>query len=256
MALESTLAFGQSILLHGIRLTPMLMVAPPVASVPMPAVSRSILLSCLALIFSCLEGAPQAIQLGGMAEMLSIAIWEFILGAFFATGLLAAFATFQFAGRLLDLQIGFGVASLVDIATKNSQPILGALFASTAVVVFFSADAHHALLRMIGLSFDLSPVGAESSFERLEYQSLVHQFSLSYIFGLVLVSPVVIGLYMADFGMALMSKTMPQMNVFFISMAVKVLLGLFLLSLSIGFSEGVIERVWESLFHLTLRPLG
>jgi flagellar biosynthesis protein FliR len=56
--------------------------------------------------------------------------------------------------------------------------------------------------------------------------------------------------------MALMSKTMPQMNVFFISMAVKVLLGLFLLSLSIGFSEGVIERVWESLFHLTLRPLG
>ena len=58
-------------------------------------------------------------------------------------------------GRLLDVQIGFGIAQVFDPVTRRQVPVLASLFDQLAIVVFFLANGHHVLLR--GLASRMEP---------------------------------------------------------------------------------------------------
>src|SRR5262252_2115767 len=72
-----------------------------------------------------------------VAAFAGMAAAEALLGALLAFGVLTAFAAFQLAGRLLDLQLGFGVATLIDPATRGHAPLLGTLLSMAGVALFF-----------------------------------------------------------------------------------------------------------------------
>jgi flagellar biosynthetic protein FliR len=59
------------------------------------------------------------------AMLVEAGIYEFFIGALMAFGLFAAFGAFLFGGRILDLQMGFGVANLINPSTNTQGPLLG-----------------------------------------------------------------------------------------------------------------------------------
>lgn len=244
MTFSSMLAWAMSVLLISVRVAMLFVVAPPFAGVPVPPLARVILVLTLA---AGLIGnvAPLSVDLD-IGSLAGAVLHEAVVGGVFATGLFAAFAAFQFAGRLLDFQIGFGVASLVDIATKNSLPLLGTLLSMLAAVFFFAIDGHHAVLRLLSLSISKLPPG--SSISSLDAGPLLAQFGTCFSFGLILVAPVVLCLFLVDIGMAFMSRTMPQMNVFVMSMSLKVMVGLVVLAISVPFAGAAMHRVYDAMF--------
>lgn len=240
-------------LLVSARLAMVFIAAPPFAGIPVPAMARIIVVVALAA--GLVGAAPQAVMRGMDVEALAAAVlFEVVVGGIFAAGLFAAFAAFQFAGRLLDFQIGFGMASLVDIATRNNMPLIGALLSMLAAIFFFAIDGHLVLLRLIHLSLEKLPPGG--SVASLDIASVVAQFATCFSFGLMLVAPIVLCLLLVDFGMAFMSRTMPQMNVFVMSMALKVLIGLVVLAISLPLAGGAIRRVFDATFNAWFRMLA
>ena len=103
--------------------------------------------------------------------LLWAAILEVGLGMVLAFGVHAAFAAFGLAGQLLDLQIGFGAGNVFDPVTRANSPVLGAIFNSLAVVVFFTVDAHHAFIR--GIAFSVAQLPPGSMALHLPLQALV-----------------------------------------------------------------------------------
>jgi len=220
--------------------------SPVFGAVKIPTQAKVVLVVGLSL------GLANALSLQGIESislswLVSVVISEMLIGAAIAATLFIGFASFNLAGRLLDFQIGYGIAGLVDIATRNNMPLIGSVISMTAVLIFFGLDGHWALLQVVKLSFTAMPVG--SSIFDLNLANLIAYFGSCYVFGFAVVAPVVLCLFLVDIGMAFMSRTMPQMNVFVMSLALKVIVGISALAISLPFAGGTIKRVFESIFE-------
>lgn len=154
-----------------------------------------------------------------LIELANAVFAELLLGAVLAFGLYTAFGAFLLAGRLIDFQAGFGAASLFDPTTNEQNPLFGTLLMMLAAVIFFAADLHHVLLKGFVYSFELHPVG--SQFLQLNMEDVTRQFGLMFVMGVMLAGPIIGILLLVDAGVAIMSRSMPQMNVYFLFLPLK-----------------------------------
>ena len=169
---------------------------------------------------------------------------ELLLGASLAFGFLVAWSATQIAGRVLDIQLGYGAASVLNPATQTPAPLIGSVLGMAAVAVFLALDGHHVLIRALALSVQHYPPGVLA----LDMDLSEHlRFSgAMFTFGLALAAPVMLSLLLADIAMAVMSRSMPQLNVFVLSFSVKIVLGLMGLALSVKFAGAVLTGLFES----------
>jgi flagellar biosynthesis protein FliR len=243
--------WGMGTLLVSIRISMLFLATPLFGGVPIPRTARIILILGLA---SALAHNVTTPVLTSLPQLFLMCVHEAVIGGAIAAGLFIGFGVFHFGGRLLDMQIGFGVANLIDIASKNIAPLLGTLFSMTAVVVFFAIDGHLAMLRVVQFSIDKLPPG--NGIDVLNIGALIAQFGTCFSFGFVIVAPVVACLFLIDSAVALMSRTMPQMNVFVMSMALKVLVGLGLLATIVPMAGNTMRHVFETIFSGWMKVLG
>lgn len=246
MSLSAIPAWALGILLISVRIAMLFIATPLFGAIPIPPLARVILVVSLAAGMAGALPVPIVVPLD-LPSLAMQVLHEAVVGGVVAAALFGAFAAFQFAGRLLDFQIGFGVASLVDLATRNNAPLLGTLLSMLAAVFFFAIGGHLALFRLVSQSLSTFPPGG--SIASLDLGGLIAQFGLCFSFGLVLVAPVVLCLFLVDVGMAFMSRTMPQMNVFVMSMALKAMVGLAVLAIAVPFAGAAMRRLFDAMFH-------
>lgn len=178
------------------------------------------------------------VLLAGMAEALT--------GLTLAFGVFAAFGAFSVAGKILDVQTGFGLGNIYDPVTRAGAPMFATLLNMVAVAVFFGMDAHHALLR--GMAFSLQQVAPGSGFRALDVEAAIRQFGLMFSLGVAMVIPVMLCLLLAETGLAVVSRVLPQMNVFVVGVPVKIVVGLAVFALTLGTLQPVMARVYASIF--------
>jgi len=233
-----------AVLLVAIRIGPLFILAPLFGSRETPVRVR--VLFALALAAMLVAGGLPAlnVDLSSFGSVVAAAVVEVVFGAAFAFGLLAMFAAFMFAGRLVDLQIGFGVANLIDPVSRRQAPLLGTALNSLAILVFFAVDGHHLILRGLAYSLEKFPPG--SPLTQINATAIFAQFGLIFSYGLMLVAPAVFALLLLDLAFALISRTMPQMNVFIVSMPLKVVVGLLVLAISMRYWQPAMRKLFES----------
>jgi flagellar biosynthesis protein FliR len=234
--------------LIALRLGVALLLTPVLAFGSVPARFRLIFVVALAALLVAATGARAPAGAQDVVAFAAMAAAEAMLGALLAFGVLAAFAAFQLAGRLLDLQLGFGVATLIDPATRGHAPLLGTLLWMAGAMLFFAIDAHHALIGAFALSLQSVPPGRPLG--ELALAPIVAQFGLMFSFSLAIAAPVVFMLLLVDTVVAVMARTMPQMNIFFLSLPLKILVGLLVLALSVVHIGPVARRCFESIFAM------
>ncbi len=256
VAAEPYQAFLLGVFLLTLRISPVFMMTPLLQAFAVPATIR--VLVVIGLSFGLALGIP-AEQLPlplalGTGGLVTAACTEFTLGATLALGVLTAFAAVSMAGRLMDVQVGFGIAQVFDPATHRQVPILQAAFDRFAVVLFFLLDGHHALLRGIAYSLERFPLARHWSIDAAAPWVLKHVAAL-FGLGLALAAPVVVCLLMVELALGVVARNLPQVNMFVIGVPVKIIVGLTALTLwSSGIGSamsrvyGSIYQAWDSVF--------
>lgn len=239
-------SWGFAALLASIRIGVLFVNTPVFGNIPVPSIAKIVLILGLGAGFATKLNIS-AIDTIQTSWVISTILAEILIGAAMASALFASFAAFNIGGRILDFQIGYGIAGLIDIATKNNMPLIGSILTMVATMLFFVIDGHLAILKMVQLSYDAFPVG--SNIFNLNIGSLIAYFGTCFSFGFMVVAPVVLCLFLVDIGMAFMSRTMPQMNVFVMSLALKVVVGLIVLAITIPFAGGIIRKIFDSIFE-------
>lgn len=173
-------------------------------------------------------------------------IRELGVGFLMAFGVYCAFGAFEFGGRILDLQMGFGVANLLNPSTHEQSPLLGTTLLITGVMTFYLLQGHHWIARGILQSYQWFPLGG--AIPELRAEPVLKQFGLMFSIGMVLVSPAVVTLLLLDGAMAVAVRTMPQVNIFMLSIPVKIVVGLLVLVLSIPLLNDVFQTIFASVF--------
>ncbi|KAF0813407.1 hypothetical protein IGB42_02336 [Andreprevotia sp. IGB-42] len=240
-------------LLCATRLATAISLTPVLAGVGVPVRLRLFLV--LALSF-CLAG----MGLSGLPpvptdvlDLVGMMLSELLFGAALAFGVFTAFGAFSLAGHLLDFQIGFNVGALFDPVSRRQTPILSRLFDLFAVLVFFVTQLHHTLLRAFAATLEAVPLGAFKG--AVSPLVMAEQVSRMFVQGLKLAAPVMICLLLVELGMAVLSRNIPQLNVFVISLPLKVLIGLSMLAFSLRYLAPTVSKTLNMIFPFWERLL-
>lgn len=246
MNLTIETALLTTILLVFMRISALLLMTPLFAIAPVPLRIRILIMLSFAIVLTAVLPPDKMVGLVTMAGLMGAMLNELVIGAMMAFGLFAAFAVFMFGGRIIDFQMGFGVANLIDPATNSQGPMLGTALNLMAVATFFLLDGHHMLLR--GLAYSLETVPPGTTLASLQLAPIVAQFGLMFVYGLTLVAPVVFTLLLLDVGLAVAARTMPQVNMFIVSLPLKIFVGLSMLALSLHYIGPLIGKIFQSIF--------
>ena len=165
-------------------------------------------------------------------ELVFLMIQEFILGLIMGYILYLAFAGLQLAGQLVEVPMGFGMVNVLDPQTGGQMPIIGQLYYLTAIWLFLLVNGHHILLNVLAQSFKILPVGKLFYFTK-GLPLIIKNFSQLFWLALQVAIPIIGVLFLTDVGLGVLSKLIPQINVFILGFPIKVFLGITLLILSL-----------------------
>lgn len=247
MTLQVDFAWLALVLLVGLRVAPLFFMAPVFGSAPAPNLFRAVLALALSVAVVAASGVTLAEPPASIAQLLAYGATEIVVGAALAFGLAAAFAAFLFAGRLMDFQLGFGIANLIDPVTRAQAPLIGTGLNLLAVTLFFALDGHHLLVRALAFSLEHFPPGRFVG--ELNFAAVGAQFGAMFTLGLALAAPVLFAVLLLDLAFALASRSMPQMNVFIIAIPFKIVLGLLVLAATLRYGGATMMKVFESVFR-------
>ncbi len=239
-----------AVLLLSLRLSAVFLFTPILYAFSIPATARVLIVVGLAVGLASGLPSERFAELASMntGALFAAAMTEVALGATLALAILAAFAAISMAGRLIDVQIGFGMAQVFDPATHRQVSTLTAAFDKLGVVVFFLVNGHHALLRGIAYSLERFPLGRAWPVEAAA-PWVVKQMAALFGLGFALTAPVVVCLLLVELALGVVARNLPQMNMFVIGAPIKVIVGLEALSLWLSASGDAMTRVYGSIYR-------
>ncbi|RQO63583.1 type III secretion protein [Paucibacter sp. KBW04] len=234
-------------LLVWVRIGVLLFLSPFVSAAKLPATVIVLLGFALAgfLVGALQVRAPMSVAAPGSFVFAVIA--EALTGALMGFALQCAFASFSMAGQILDLQMGFGVGTLFDPVTRANTPVLGSVLAMFAVMYFFGVEGHQAFLRGVVFSLEAVPPGTQG------WQSgvvdLLRPVAAMFTTALAVIAPTLFILLLLEVVLMITSRVLPQMNVFFVAVSAKILVGLIVLAITAAFVGPVMSRAYAGLFR-------
>lgn len=230
-----------AILLVSLRIAPTLAFAPPFSLMRIPGSVRLLLSIGLSL---CLVGGHpgQTWQSDFWEQGLFLAaLSELFLGISLAIALQLAFAALLVAGRAVDIQAGFGLALLVDPATRAQMPLVGTLFVYAAAILFFATGGPADLLAIWSQSIVQVPLGRAAIGGDIGV--LAAYLSAVFVMAFGAAGLIMLVLFLIDLAIAFMSRTMPQMNMLLLGFQVKTLATLVMLPIAIALSTSLFLRI-------------
>lgn len=160
------------------------------------------------------------------------------------------------AGGTIDMQMGLSMGATYDPASGAQVTVTSTMLNVLMSLLFFAANGHHTLIRILAVSGQVVPFGAVSLGEDL-YAATIQIFIDCTILGVKLCMPILAAELMGQVGMGILMKVIPQINVFAINIELKVIIGLVLtLVLMTPFSNFMLDAEREMLLALQrLLPL-
>ena len=238
--------------LVAIRLGTVLLFSPIEAIRLLPIHTRLLLVLMLSmLIVGHLPSAPPptdeiALVLGAFAELCN--------GLILSLSIYAAFAVFQIAGQLIDTQMGLNSLAILNPSDHSHEPLSGRLLVMLAVLFFFALDGHHQLLQAFVLSFKLIAPGQCALFNG--FMPIVQQCSFMFSFALILASPIIISLMIIDVSGAVLTRNMPQISTYFLTLPIKFMLGLLVFSLLLNDINPMMKKGFQVCFRTLMQVMS
>lgn len=221
-----------------------------------PALVRIVLalgLAWLTVLATPLDAAA-ATRLDGFNWVVA-ALGELVIGFAFGLVVMVPQAALHVSGWLLDVQAGLSAVTVFNPGAQGDvQSMLGTALALLATVLFFTLDLHLELYRMLAASTQVLPLGQLSA--RPDLAGFFGLLGSSFLLALMVFAPVMLGLFAVDVGVAYATRSMPQANVYFLVLPLKVVVALLLLVATLPFVPAMFERLFRDAFARAPALLG
>ena len=232
VSLTVSLSQIQLFFLVFLRTGAFLMAIPMLSGASVPVIFRiGLCLASSLLIFPLVKLGPLPVSSDVFTLAVSAA-GEVLLGLLAGVAIRLIFEGIQLAGELAGYQMGLAIAEVVDPASEDQVAILSQFMSLMATLVFLILNGHHWLIRTLVESYEIvPPVGFQVNGPVLE--RLTRLTAGMFITGLKAGAPVMVALLLGTVAFGLVARTVPQMNIFVVSMPMNIAVGLLFLGLSL-----------------------
>lgn len=200
------------------------------------------------------RGVPQRMKIG-LSFFLSIIVYSFIPRQIVSyqtilgyasivlkegiVGLLIGYAAnicnsiIYFAGKVIDMEIGFSMVTIFDPQRNEQVTISGSFYSYLVLLLMVVTNMHHFIVRTLIDSFQLIPVSrAIIQWDSL-FSSMLTYMQDYLVIGFRIILPIFAVILMLNVILGILAKAAPQMNMFVIGMQLKILLGLMVMFLTV-----------------------
>ena len=226
-------ALAAAFLLTFARVGTMVMLLPGVGELNLPARVRLTLALVLTAVLLPAHQKAYAVDLTAMGPVLTMLIQEIVIGAVIGLTARLAISALQVAGTVVAQQLGLGFVTTID-PTQNQQGVLvGNFLTLLGITLVFATNMHHMVIAAMNDSYAIFQPG-EMPLVGDAAQHIVRVTATAFRIGIQLSAPFLVFGLLFNLGLGLLSRLMPQMQVFFIGMPLSIMLGLLLLLVVVG----------------------
>ncbi|UXH79776.1 flagellar biosynthetic protein FliR [Roseateles amylovorans] len=165
------------------------------------------------------------IPLNSLPVLLSVVGQQLLIGLAMGFAVRLVFASLEFAGELIGLQMGLNFAGFFDPATGAQGTSSARFFGSMVAFLFIAINGHLMLINSLVESFQAFPVG-EEPFRFLRVAQPQTWGAEVFRIGLWIALPLITMLMFVNLVLGIISRVAPQLNVFSVGFPLTVSIGL------------------------------
>jgi flagellar biosynthesis protein FliR len=227
------------------RVSPMFLLAPPFNSTMVPARARLIIAVGISVGIAPLALHGQAIP-GDALRIAGLALKEIVIGLGFAFSIACLFAAIDAAGSMIDTQIGLTYGSLINPVDNTQSGSISQLYSMVGILVFIAIDGEAWVIRGLSRTYELVPMLATPSISKLT-QAATSAFAGIFTAALEVAGPVLLALILTDVAFGLVSRVVPQLNIFAVGFPMKIIVGLLITAAALPFmSSWFVDQLQRS----------
>ncbi len=181
---------------------------------------------------------------------------EILVGVLMGLVILILIFALELVGHMVGFQMAFSMARAVDSTTETQTNVIGVILIMVGTMLMLALGGDHYLLYSIKESFALIAPG-----HIVVTRDLINELSKmtvnSFVLGFKMSSPAIVVLLSIDITLGIIGKTASKMQIFFVGLPLKISLGLFIVTIILGFLKvmwgvniDVLPETFNNLFRL------
>ena len=186
------------------------------------------------------------VEYNGLIEYAGLVVIESVVGI-----LLGAMASFcvqiiQFAGKLVDMDIGISMAQIMDPTTKVQVGIMGNFYYYMLMLLLIVSGLHQYLVAAIIETYNVIPIGGVK-FGMSVYTTVLNFMSDYFVIGFRIELPIFAATLLLNCILAIIARVAPQMNMFVVGMQLKIFVGIFVILFTIVMLPSVSNFIYNEI---------
>jgi flagellar biosynthetic protein FliR len=234
----------ESFMLIFMRVGAMLFVAPVFGGAAVPTQSKVLFAMVLSLVLLPMVNVPARTLPHDVLPLGWLGVNELLVGLVMGASLVFIFAAVQYAGEIVDFQMGFSIVNLIDPTQDIQIPVMGFFHFLIATLIFLAMDAHHWIIRGLVDSFEIVPL-MTTGFSGLAAASIAKVFGDLFVVAVRIAAPAIAVLMLYNASLGIIAKTVPQINLLIVGFPVRIALGMTVVGLSMTFFHPYLSNAFD-----------
>lgn len=198
------------------------------------------------LLYYTLTPAP-AIEYATVYAYCAIVLKEAVTGLILGFIINICNSIINFAGSIIDMEVGFSMVTLMDPATKEFSSVSGIFYQYIIMLLLVVTGMYQYILKAFAESYILIPVnGAILNSEAL-LSSVIQFMGDSIILGFRICLPVFSVMLILNAVLGVLAKVSPQLNMFAVGLQLKVLVGLAVMFFTASMLPGAADFIFTEM---------
>lgn len=194
------------------------------------------------------------VTISGNIQFILFSVKELFIGFLVGFVMQLFLSVAMIAGDLTDIQLGVGMSKIYDPQSNVSMPVTGSIYNLIYSLIFFATNGHLTFIKIIFYSFEIIPPGSQPlNFGGGEYIALF--FGNMLVLAIKLALPIMAVEIISEIGLGILMRTIPQINIFAVSIQLKLILGLLLIIIALPGIAGFLDTMLNSMLNSMVNSL-
>jgi flagellar biosynthetic protein FliR len=229
-----------------VRLSALMFALPFFSSRVIPAPLKVVCIVTLSVSFYPIVQRQSIPVPFGAVHLGLLILGELLVGLLIGFVAQVLFASIQLGGELMNQQMGLSLASILDPQNGQQSSIISNFQYILAFLLFFTGHAHHWVIQAMAESLHAIPL-LGSTLPTTVVPFLVQLFSKAFVMAVQIAAPIIAALLLANVGMGIVARLVPQMNVFILSFPVTIGVWLIMLAGTLPYYTGSLWTLFGQL---------
>ena len=228
------------------RMSGCVMFNPILGRYSIPAVVR-VGLTLMLSVFSYQAIPVKELEVSSFLVLFVLLLQQLLIG--FAVGYIIQLfmASILVSGEAMDMQIGLSMSKIYDPQSNISMPLTASLINTMFILIFFATNGHLTMVQIFTQLCALVPYQG-LTFHQGMFGELASLFSLILIYAVKMSFPMMAAELISEIGVGLIMRAVPQIDVFVVSIQLKVLIGFVVILIMVPSLSIFLERLMTLMF--------